>query len=193
MTGPGTHPESHLIGQDIHSFLRQSPALTLADEINSRYYRSENCRDFQPRLAFGFGVGGKNRSASELWLSAYVGNYIGNCLSFLNDFLERVEIEPEVKGINTKLSVKWARVAATFGGLVVFQVLCGLAGWIYCRGNLEIVDDVSAFVSMFTGFPLLSGEERRQEGLVYQGKFVRDGEGFRWIFVMGAGKTSKVE
>lgn len=40
-------------------------------------------------------VGHKNKNDTEVWLATYPGSYIGNCLSFLSDFLERVEIEDE--------------------------------------------------------------------------------------------------
>ena len=136
---------------------------------------------------FDSGVNQKNQSASELWLSAYIGNYIGNCLSFLNDILQRVEIEPGTEG-STKLLVKWGRVAGILGGLVVFQVLSGIAALLYCHRNFEIVDDVPTFSSMFTGFPFGSQAERRQEGRIYKGRFVAEGDGFRWVFEAGAGK-----
>ena len=127
----------------------------------------------------------------ELGLAAYIGNYIGNCLNYLNNFLDRVEIKPETQGINTKLLVKWEKVAAMLGGLIAFQVVFGLAALVYCRRNFEIVDNVSTFSSMFTGFPFKS-KERQQEGAVYQGKFVTEGDGFRWEFSEVAGKDSEM-
>ena len=77
----------------------------------------ENYRDFPPSPEFDYGVSRKDRSASELWLAAYIGNYIGNCLSFLNDYLRRVKIHPEIPATNTKLVVKWVRAATTLGAL----------------------------------------------------------------------------
>ena len=50
-------------------------------------------RDFYSNLEFDFGVSRQDRSASALWLSAYTGNYIGNCLSYLNNMLERRETQ----------------------------------------------------------------------------------------------------
>ncbi|KAF8423516.1 hypothetical protein EV426DRAFT_700129 [Tirmania nivea] len=192
MTKSGAAPPiPHILGLNLHYFLRQSPALSTGT-IHQTNYADETFRDFPPTQGFNYGVSQKNRSASELWLSAYIGNYIGNCLSLLNDFLQLVEIEPEAQGISTKLLVKWERVAAILGGLIGFQLLFGLAALLYCRQNFEMVDDVSTLLSMFTGFPLHSEEGRRQEGAVCQGKFVAEGDGFRWIFVAGAGKEVKV-
>ena len=79
---------------------------------------------FSASNGFDSGINQNNQSALELWLAAYIGNYIGNCLSFLNDFLQRVEIEPETQGI-TKLLVKWERIGTTLGGLAILQVLFG--------------------------------------------------------------------
>lgn len=183
-------PEAHTLGLSLHYLLRQSPALSTGT-IYETAYGKETFRDFSPTLGFSYGVSRKNQSTSELWLSAYIGNYIGNCLSFLNDFLQLVEIEPEAQRIDTKLFVKWERVAATLGGLAVFQVLSSVAALLYCRQHFEMIDDVSTFLSMFIGIPVHT-EDRRQEDVVYQGRFVAEGSGFRWVFPAGAGRDVKV-
>ncbi|KAF8423525.1 hypothetical protein EV426DRAFT_601855 [Tirmania nivea] len=184
--------EVRLIGQSIHDALRQSPALSAAGaSYKTDYADIETFRDFEPPNMFQYAVSRRYQDASELWLSAYLGNYIGNCLSFLNDILERVVIEPEVKGINTKLSVKWQRVAATLGGLAGFQVLVGLTVLWYCRRSFEIVDGVPTLSYMFTDFPFGSEEERRQEGAVHQGRFVPEGGGFRWVLLPETGPEIK--
>ena len=152
---------------------------------------TETIRHFDPTPKIIYNIHSTNESIVGLWLAAYIGNYIGNCLNYLNDFLDRVEIEPETQGINTKLLVKWEKVAATLGGLIAFQVVFGLAALVYCRWNFEIVDDVSTFSSMFTGFPFRS-KERQQEDAVYRGKFVTEGDGFRWEFSEATGKDSEV-
>ena len=54
---------------------------------------TEAYRDFYSNIEFDFGVSRQDRSASALWLSAYTGNYIGNCLSYLNNMLERRETQ----------------------------------------------------------------------------------------------------
>ena len=48
---------------------------------------------------------------------------------------------------------------------------------IYCRKGCEIV--------------FASEEERWQEGAVQRGKFVKEGDGDRWVFVAGGGKISR--
>lgn len=167
---------------DLHS----NPNGTLVPSLNSNEPFVEFFRAFDSTLEFDFGISRQNRSASEIWLSGYIGNYIGNCLSFLNEFLRRVEIERETYGTTTKLLVKWKRVAAMLGGLTAFQVLFGLLVLLYCRLNLEILDDVSTFSFLFTDFPFASEEERRHEGAVHEGKFVKEGNGVLWVFVAGA-------
>lgn len=182
----------HILGRDTYRVLRDSLVLPgriipRAEDLNERI------RDFGAPFAFAYGIGRKNQSDSELWLSAYIGNYIGNCLSFLNDFLHREEIEPASQGLNTKLLVKWRRVATTLGALAGFQVVFVLAALLYCQRGFEIVDGVLTFSSMFADFPFGSEAERWQESVVHQGKFVPEGDGYRWVFVTGAGKTSKME
>jgi len=184
----------HIIRQFIHAFLRLSPVspgrgigppfrgrgIAYGDTLE--YYR-----DFPLGPEFDYGVSRKDQSASELWLAAYIGNYIGNCLSFLNDYLRRVKIHPEIPDTDTKLAVKWVRAAITLGALAAFQVLFMLAALLYCR--FEIVDGVSTVSSISTRFPFHSG---RQEGPLYRGKFVTEGDSFRWVFVAGAEKNFKV-
>ncbi|KAF8423514.1 hypothetical protein EV426DRAFT_717345 [Tirmania nivea] len=184
-------PKVRLLGRELYDILRRSPAISAGTtyDINGTF---ESFRDFLPTQGFGYGIKRKDQSVSELWLAAYLGNYIGNCLSYLNDFLQRIEIEPEVPGIKTKLLVKWSRVATTLGSLAVFQVLFGLAALLYCRRSVEIVDDVSTFCAMFTDFPFHSEDKGRQEGAVYQHKFVTEGGGFRLVCI-GCRKTSEVE
>lgn len=189
--GASPVPEVHILGLSLHYLLRQSPALSTGTTYETAFGK-ETFRDFSPTLGFSYGISRNNQSASELWLSAYVGNYIGNCLSFLNDFLQLVEIEPESQKIKTKLLVKWERVAATLGGLAVFQLLSGVAALLYCRRKFEMQDDVSTFLSMFIGVPFFHPEEKRQEDAVYQGRFIAEGDGFRWVFPAGAGKDVKV-
>ena len=69
-----------------------------------------------------------------------------------------------------------------------FSDLFGLAALLYCRRNFEIVDDVSTLSSMFTDFPFDPREKRPQEGAIYQGKFIAEGDGLRLVFKAGAGK-----
>ena len=176
-----------MVGPRVHWDLRGSLALSEIGVLGRNPGRvaaedSKTFRDFFANNEFRNGIRQHDQRASELWLSAYIGNYIGNCLSFLNDFLERVEIEREEQGFNTKLLVKWERVAATFGSLAFFQVLFGLAALLYCRESFEVVDDVLTFSSMFTGFPFDPEEHRQKEGAVYQGRFASEGDGFRWKF-----------
>ena len=82
-------------------------------------------------------------------------------------------------------------MAATLGGLAVFQVICGLAALLYYRRNFEIMDDVATVSSMFTGLPIEPQEKRRQDSDVYRGKFVAEGDGFRWVLELGVGKNIK--
>ena len=141
----------------------------------------EYYRDFDPPLEFDFGVSRQDRSASALWLSGYSGNYVGNCLGYLNEALERVEIKPDNNSITTKLVVKWERVAATLGSFAVFQMLLSCAALLYCRRGIEIV--------------FASEEERQQAGALYQGRFVPEvGVPVRWALDTGsrAGRGTKV-
>ena len=176
-------PEVHIIGLSAHNLLRQSLALSAENWISESLQigGKEAFRDFNGPYVFKVGVG-RNRT-SELWLAAYIGNYIGNCLSYLNDLLQWVQIEPESNVVKTKLLVKWGRVGVTLGGLAIFQVLLGLAALWYCHRNFEIVDDVSTFSSMFTDFPFVPQEDKQQAGAVHHGKFVPEGDGFRWVLV----------
>ena len=146
-------------------------------------------RDFYATWLFEVGLKGQDR---ELWLAAYIGNYIGNCLSYLNDILRRIELEPEQTRVRTQLSVKWGKIAATLGALAGFQLLFAFAAVLYCRGGLEIVDDVATFSSMFMGFPFPLWEKRQKEtvGVVKQGKFVREADGVRLVFVAEEGKQA---
>jgi len=171
-------PKVHILGRKLYNILRRSPAIKAGTTYTIKGAR-ESVRDFLPTEEFLSSVQRKGLSA-DVWLAAYIGNYIGNCLSYLNDVLTRVEIERDRNDITTKLLVKWARISATLGSLAVFQVLFGLAALLYCRRNFEIVDGVSTFSLMFTGFPFQT-EERRQEGSAKQGKFVAEGDGFRWV------------
>ena len=187
---PETPPaQLHMLNDPVDDFLRAS--LVLPTTGYSVGPPTEYSLDYTPTVEFHLGINRQNRSASELWLSAYIGNYMGNCLSFLNDFLRQIEIEPEEHGTITKLSVRWERVAVTLGGLAVFQVICGLAALLYYRRNFEIIDDVSTISSMFTGLPIEPQEKGRQDSEVYRGKFVAEGDGFRWVLELGVGKNIK--
>ncbi|KAF8423515.1 hypothetical protein EV426DRAFT_115312 [Tirmania nivea] len=179
-----------LIGQSIHDALRKSPAAGAFYETDSP--NVETFRDFEPPNIFQYAVSRRYQNVSELWLSAYLGNYIANCLSTLNSILEPVVIEGETKEVITNLSVKWQRVAATLGGLAGFQVLVGLTVLWYCRRSFEIVDGVPTLSYMFTDFPFGSEEERRQEGAVHQGRFVPEGGGFRWVLLPETGPEIKM-
>jgi len=172
----------HIIGQFIHSLLRLSlvSPRTVAFGPDGKL---ENYRDFYLNPEFNYGISRKDQSASELWLAAYIGNYIGNCLSFLNDYLRRVEIHPAIPDTNTKLVVKWVRAATTLGALAVVQVLFVLAALSYCRGGFEIVDGISTVSSISISFPFHSEEQRRQESAVWRGRFVREGDRFRLVVV----------
>ncbi|KAF8423518.1 hypothetical protein EV426DRAFT_700130 [Tirmania nivea] len=182
---PAASPEEHMLGGYIYQKLKRGPILKEGLGWTITTYGLEDDIDFDATSGFGTGVNQKSQSASEVWLSAYIGNYIGNYLGFLNDVLQQTKIEHETQGA-TKLVVKWERVAGTLGGLVVLQLTFGLAALTYCRRNFEIVDDVSTFSSMFTGFPFNPKAARRKEGAAYQGRFVAEGDAFRWVF--GAGK-----
>ena len=111
---------------------------------------------------------------------------------YLNEVFRRIEIEPATRGISTELLVRWRRAAATLGGLAGFQVVFGLAALLYCRGGFEVVDNVSTLSSMFADFPIGLEEEKRQEGAVYEGKFVRKGDKARWVLSTGVEKDIKV-
>ena len=182
-------PNAHILGWRLYYILRRSPTLNPGGTY-SVDGMSESHRDFFPTTAFRLSVERRDQGA-EVWLAAYIGNYIGNCLSYLNDVLTRVEIEQARTDIKTKLLVKWERVAATLGSLAVFQVLFVSATLLYCRRNFEILDDVTAFPSMFAGLPCKTEEERRQEGLVNQGRFVAEGDGFRWVCALDGDKDGK--
>ena len=99
-----SRPEVRIIGAPVYRQLKRS--VSFSEDTVITNYGFEGIEKFIPAAEFSYGVSQKNQSASELWLSAYIGNYIGNCLSFLNDFLERMEIEPEITGNHTKLLVK---------------------------------------------------------------------------------------
>ena len=187
---PESPPEVRLLGADVYRQLKRSVGLSDGDVAMTEI--GEGYPYFSASNRFDSGINQNNQSASELWLAAYIGNYIGNCLSFLNDFLQRVEIAPETQAI-TKLLVNWERVGGILGGLAALQVLFGLAALLYCHQNLEVVDHASAFSSMFTGFPFYSEEGGRKEGAVHQGTFVREGAGyqFRWASAVGAEKNEK--
>ena len=77
--------------------------------------------------------------------------------SFLNDFLQRVEIEPGKQAI-TKLLVNWERVGGILGGSTALHVLFGLAALLYCQQNWRW-GHVPSFASMFTFFTFSSEEE----------------------------------
>jgi len=183
-------PEVRLLGADVYRQLKRSVGLSDGNVVMTEI--GEGYPYFSTSNGFESGINQNNQSASDLWLAAYIGNYIGNCLSFLNDFLQRVETEPETQAI-TKLLVNWGRVGGILGGLAALQVLFGLAALLYCQQNLEVMDHVSAFSSMFTGFPFFSEEERWQDGVVHQGRFVREGAGyqFRWVSAVGAEENVK--
>ncbi|RPB29215.1 hypothetical protein L211DRAFT_864775 [Terfezia boudieri ATCC MYA-4762] len=162
--------DSDAIAQDMNDYLSRSLALPR----NPNSTTSEVFRDFNSTIEFDFGVSRQNRSASATWLSAYTGNYIGNCLSYLNELLWRIKIEAAQQDVTTKLLVKWRRVAVTLVSLAVLQMLFGLAGLFYCRQGFELV------------FP--PEPERRQESRIHQGKVVPAGNGVHWVFVTGEGK-----
>ena len=187
--------DAEMIEEFLHRNILESPV----DPVSGSYLDSSNPslylgfhRDFESTLEFDFGVSRENRNASALWLSAYIGNYIGNSLGYVNELLRRVEIEPENKGTTTKLLVKWRPVVSTLGGLAGFQVVFGLAALLYCRGGFEVVDDVSTLSSMFADFPMFLEEEKIQEGAVHEGKFVRQGDKARWVLSTGVEKDIKV-
>ena len=186
---------SDLIAESIYNYLRSS---LVGPRWSWNYGYGENAslevtndtmveiyKDFESMLEFSFGVSRKDRHESGRWLSAFIGNYIGNGLSFLNDFFGRTQAKAEDSGINSNLEVQWARVAGILGALTAFQLLFGLAALIYCRRNFEIVDDVSF---MFTNFPFVSEAEGAHKRAVHDGKFVREGDGVRWVFATGSGK-----
>ena len=118
-------------------------------------------RDSDSTLEFDFGVSRRDRGASARWLAAYIGNYQGNCLGYLNEVLRRVKIEHGDSGIKTKLEVKWERVAGTLGGLAGFQIIFGVAALLYCRRGFHIVEDVSPLSYSATDFPVASPSGER--------------------------------
>ena len=188
-------PRVHILGSELYTILRQSPTLKAGTTIVPLNGTGESFRDFLPTKVFSLGVDREDKSA-EIWLAAYIGYYIGNCLSYLNDVLLREEIGGETHYVNTKLLVRWDRVAATLGCLAGFQVLFVLAALTYCRRSFEIVDGVSTYSSMFLDFPFGSEEEKLQGGTVPQGKFIAEGNEFRWVFAgkdieMGVGQGIK--
>ena len=152
-----TIPKVRILGRALYDILRRSPALKAGTTVHFDGTR-ESFRDFLPTEVFRLSARRKDRRA-EVWLAAYIGYYIGNCLSYLNDVLQRVQIEPETHGVKTTLLVKWQRITATLGGLAGFQVLFGLVALLYCRRGYEIVDGVPTYSSMFRNFPLGSEEE----------------------------------
>ena len=186
-------PGPKMLGDPIVETLRQSIMLPPTVEEDDMY----RGRDFVPTREFEYGVSGKNRSACELWLAAYIGDYIGNCLRFLNlnHVMKQVMIADGMhpdEDTNTWywLEVKWYRVGIALGSLLAFQLLFAFASLLYCRHNFEIVDDVATISSMFAGFPFGS-EKRGSEGAVYQGRFVAEGDGVRWVFEAGTVKNGK--
>ena len=193
-------PGVHIMGKALHSAIRLGPAAILLDsKSDSTRGREDFFRDFYPTPRFteiidpqSWPPGSNYQSIAERWLAAYIGNYIGSCLDYLNVFLDRVVIDPEKSDVRIKLFVEWKQVAGILGGLVVFQVVFGLAALIYCRRKFEIVDDVSTFSSMLRDFPLRPKKERILQSAVHQGKFVSEGDGFRWVAVV-TGKDSEVE
>ena len=176
----------------LHDFLRLSLALPATALVGPVRTTMEVYRDFHCTVEFESGISRLNRSESAIWLSAYIGNYVGNSLSYLNEFLRRVKIQDEVTDINIKLEVKWKRVAVTLGGLAGFQLLIGLVALLYCRRGFEFADDVSTLSSLLTDFPFASGDPRRQGGAVHHGGFVAEEGGVRWVLGAGEGKNIKV-
>jgi len=126
-----------MIAHEILDELKYSLVLPIVEEVDdANGAPDEAFRGFDGTLEFDFGVSRQDRSASSLWLSAYIGNYIGNyivnyngkCLSALNEeVLEQVEVGSAISSTITTLEVEWGRVAATLGGLAGFQILFGLA------------------------------------------------------------------
>ena len=133
---------SGTIGPIIHTSLRLSVVLPFWDYDSDGTSR-ELYRDYFSPLEFDFGVSRQDRNASALWLSTYIGNYMGNCLSYLNQALGRVKIKDASTGSKAKLEVKWERVAGTLGGLAGLQIVFGLAALLYCQNGHEVVENVS--------------------------------------------------
>jgi len=135
---------SAVIGPEIQRFLKLSVILPFWYSSDSdENYSVEVFRDFFGTVEFDFGVSRQDRNASALWLSAYIGNYMGNCLTYLNQVLRRLKIKEGSTSSKTKLEVKWERVAGTLGGLAGLQIVFGLAALLYCRNGYKVVEDVS--------------------------------------------------
>lgn len=166
----------HIVSDTLSDLMRDILALSLGlggSIVEDLMEPIEFFRDYKPTLEFHAGVSQLDQDASARWLAAYIGNYVANCLGYLNEFLGRIENESgaTTKSVTTHLVVKWERVGIILGGLALFQVLFGLAALLYCRRSVEIV--------------FASGEERQQGNAVHQGKFVPEGDEVpvRWILV----------
>ena len=99
--------------------------------------------------------------------------------TLLNDLLAPIEIEKDSRVIRTKLVVKWIRIAQVLGILAGFQVIFALSALIYCKGRVELLDDVSTMSAMLEGFSRSPGPG----GTDCQGEFVPEGNGFRWVLI----------
>ena len=152
---------SGMIGDEIDTSLRLGLSLPLTGiGIDSGTF--EYFRDSDSTIEFDFGVGRQDRDVSARWLAAYIGNYLGNCLSYLNEVLRRDEIQREDSGTKTKLEVKWERVAGTLGGLAGLQIIFGVAALLYCRRGFHIVEDMSALSCTATDSPAASPSGKRE-------------------------------
>jgi len=186
-------PEPEILSDAIRKRMRTAWYLRpRMDEDNYRvHYADFDPGDIASSTGFHYAVRRTNQTDSEVWLAAYVGNAIANVLGDLNDILTRIEVEKESDRVQTRLRVKWNRVGMTLGGLTFLQVvIAGASIWI-CRGNLEIVDDVTVFMSMFRELTeSVPGMNREGIDPSYNsmgGCFVRDvsTNDFRWVFIKG--------
>lgn len=144
---------------------------------------TDRLTDFYPEFYFNYGVSQKNRTQSEIWLAGYITHRIHTFLEFTNEFLARIEIEAQDDWITTRLSIKWGRVAATLGGLALFQVVFITVAWYYCRGKCEIMDDVHTFSALFGWSPFLDGskdgdQKASTKDRIHPGKWVGHGDGY---------------
>lgn len=169
------------LGEEMQAAITFSPVwnVPLVNAQNNTAF--EMCRRYREEgNVFSYAVTHYDWTQSELWLSAFVANYIGNVMRYFNDVLYRITIAPERPGIITTLTVNWKRLWAILVALVMFQIVCGSTALIFCKESLDIGDDMAIITSMFADFPL-SNDMKPDGG--FEGKFIREKDEYRWDFI----------
>ena len=193
-TDQETDQGRRIIGESLYDFLVQSIVRTYGTFSTGEgspksvagegsFHETEIYRDNSEPLNFHFGVSRTNQTEAEIWLAAYVGRFFVNQLSLLNTLLLAIEIEGDSSVVQSKLAVKWVRIAIVLGALIGFQVVfAALALW-YCQGKFEFVEDLPTMSSVLGGIPEGGIPEggSAQGGLDFAGWFVQEDDGYRWV------------